>query len=129
MFQLTSQQQTKRLRTVYSTALTIDGALFLTASVLGWVAYKNLIDNEVQNGESVYLQPSQEITLACASVSTLGMITMPIFIYRSWSKTKSSENVRRSRGTPLTRLWTLPGWLFSLASLVVIVGVAYHSQQ
>ncbi|PWN32166.1 uncharacterized protein FA14DRAFT_158099 [Meira miltonrushii] len=128
MFHLTSQQQTRRLRTVVSTALTIDEALFMSASVLSWIAYKTSIDDTLPNDVIINSWPSQEIALACASMSTVGMITLPILIHRSWSKTRSSEHVRRSRGTPLTRSWTLPGWLFSLTSLVIIVGVAYHSQ-
>lgn len=121
MFKLTSQQQTKRLRTIFSTLLTIDGTLFMSASIIGWFAYQK----SIENGSF----PSQEITLTCASIATVGSILLPIVIYQSWSKTLSSENVRRNRGTPLKRLWSLPGWFFSLASSIGIVGIAYHSQQ
>ena len=126
MFYLTSQQQTRRLRTIYSTALTFDGILYTTSSIIGWIAYKNVLENEIQNGE---MRPLQGIVLTCASISTVGMITLPIVIYRSWFKTVSNGSTSRNRGTPLTRLWSLPGWICSLASLVVIIGVAYHSQQ
>lgn len=129
MFRPKSQQQTKRLRVAFLFALLIDWAFFFIASVLGWISYQRTLDGEIQDERSQYLQPSKEIILTCASIGTIGVLLIPIWIIKSLSKIRSKETLIVSRGTPLTRKWSLAGFVFSLVCLLVLIGITYRSHK
>lgn len=129
---LTSKQKTKAFRISFFTILLVDWLLFLSSTVLGWFAFKQLFstsNNHLTIEGNQYLEPSRLLVIVCAPLSMLGCFFIPIILMQSWSRLKVvSDNFIRTRGSPLTRFWSTLTIILSSATSLAIMAVALHSQ-